>query len=133
MIINFCGRTRSRVLQFYFPGSNIAKRDGEGNVILEKEKVQDIVKNIYLNRIAFIFIALGYIGSIYGETAGQDREKILLSVIVGSAILNLFGYFVAIGLSKILYNKDWIIPYDEVEGKADTIITDKEVDGIFEE
>ena len=131
LMTSFCGRTKSKVCQLYFPGSNIAKQDDEGNVVLKKEKIRDIVKNIYLNRIAFIFIALGALGSIYGENTGQNREKILLSVIVLSIILNVCGNLVATGLSKRVYYEDWKIPYSEVESKADAIATKKEIEDIF--
>ena len=52
------GNTKKKVIKSYFPGSNIAERDDNNRVYLRKEKLRKKAKDIYMNRIAFIFLII---------------------------------------------------------------------------
>lgn len=56
LIIKYLGRTRERIIEEYFPGRSIVKRDDNNVTRLEKSKVQKCARKVYDNRMAFVFI-----------------------------------------------------------------------------
>ena len=62
----------------------------EGSVLILNSKSEDeIGKNIWLNRFAFVMIALGYVAGIFGDLQNCSRLCVALCVIVLSV---LFAY-----------------------------------------
>ena len=131
LIIKYWGRTRERIIDEYFPGSNIIGRDDENNAHLEKRKVQKCARIIYHNRMAFLFIAIGYGLSVFGETSGVCRWCLALYVALCTIILILFERAISIVISKVFYREDIVLPYSEIEDIADTVITSSEIDAMF--
>ena len=131
LIIKYWGNTKQRIIDEYFPGSNLAKRDENNNTKLEKEKVQKCAQGIYDNRAAFLFIAIGYVFSIFGESQGKCRFCILLYVFVFTTLIISTEKCISIMISKLIYKYDIIIPYSEIENIADTDVTQKEIDELF--
>ena len=89
------------------------ERDNKDNIVLEKERVQEVVREIFMNRCAFFYIGAGYIVGIYGE-AGKTN-KCIISIV------------------KKRYKEDMEIPYNSVAIKADALPTEKEMDEIVED
>ena len=133
LIIKYFGKTKERIINEYFPGSNIAKRDSRGNTVLKKEKVQSCVQTIYDNRMAFVFIAVGYILSIFGAINEECKICVLLGVFFFTTIIIIIEKGLSIIISKILYKEDMEITFSEIADRADTIVTNEEIDKLFEE
>lgn len=133
LIIKYWGKTKERIIDEYFPGSNIAERDKDNNVILKKEIVQSCAQKVYDNRMAFLFIAIGYVLSIFGTLNEGYRLYVLALVVVSTVIIILLEKGISIFVSKRIYNEDIILPYSKVEHIADTIITASEIEELFTE
>ena len=131
LIIKYFGRTKERIFEEYFPGSNIAERDENDITTLNKEKVQMCVRNIYDNRMAFLFIAIGYILSIFGEIDGECKICILLFVITSTSIIVSIEKILSTMVSKIIYKEDIVVPYKKLENIAETAMTGTEIKEMF--
>lgn len=132
LIIKYWGKTKDRIVDEYFPGSNIIERDEEDNIKLEKEKVQVCARNIYDNRMAFVFIAIGYILSIFGSMNSISKIYILILVILFTVIIIVIEKKISMEISKRYYIEDIIMSYDEVAYIADTVPTDEEIKALFD-
>jgi len=133
LIIKYFGKTKERIIEEYYPGSNIAERDENNTIVLEKEKLQTCARKIYDNRASFSFIAIGYILSIFGDISNQCKVCVLMMTVTCTVTIILIEKGVAIILSKIFYRKDEKIPFDKVKHIADTAMTQDEVSKMFNE
>lgn len=131
LIIKYLGKTRERIIEEYFPGSNVAKRDENNMATLDKERVQICAQKIYDNRMAFLFIAIGYILSVFGSINGECKIYILLFVIVSTAVIIGVEKGMSIIVSKVIYKNDILTPYSNLEDRVETIITNEEIDKMF--
>ena len=131
LIIKYWGKTRERIIEDYFPGSNVAERDENNNITLEKHKVQACAQNIYDNRMAFVFIAIGYILSVFGAIDDICRVCILAYVIVTTIVIIIVEKLMSIMISKIIYTNDIILPYKQVEDKVETTATSDDMLELF--
>ena len=133
LIINYCRNTHNQIIDRYFPGSNLVERDNKDNIVLEKERVQEVVREIFMNRCAFFYIGAGYIVGIYGEAGKTNKCIISILVIIGSFLLIVLGEIILNGIVKKRYKEDMEIPYNSVASKADALPTEKEMDEIVED
>lgn len=133
LIIKYWGRTRERIVDEYFPGSNFIDRDENNNVRMKKEKVQKCAQTIYGNRMAFVFISVGYILSIFGATNEARKSCILSLVIISTIIIILLEKGISVAISKKFYKKDIEMPYSNIKDIADTVATNSEIDALFPE
>lgn len=133
LIIKYWGRTQERIIEEYFPGSNIIKRDDENNVHLEKKKVQKCAQTIYHNRMAFVFIAIGYGLSVFGATSGVCPWCLALYIALCTIVIVILERVVSIVVSKMLYREDIVLPYSEIEDIADTAMTNAEIEAMVNE
>lgn len=125
LIINYCRNTHNQIIDRYFPGSNLVERDNKDNIVLEKERVQEVVREIFMNRCAFFYIGAGYIVGIYGEAGKTNKCIISILVIIGSFLLIVLGEIILNGIVKKRYKEDMEIPYNSVASKADALPTEK--------
>lgn len=97
-----------------FPGVIFAKRKETGELYIEKELVQQKVKNIFLNVWAFVYIVVGYLSNIFYENDMKNQwNKFLL--VVGMTII-----FIVLAQRASQYvSVAW--------GKEDRILTDEEI------
>lgn len=133
LILYFCGKTKDRILKEYFPGSNTVERDENNKVILDKGKIRNCAAKIYMNRLAVIYIAFGYLVGIYGSIEACSADYVLIMVILISCIFVIAGQWFSIIFSSIIYREDWKLDYDEISDIADTFATDAEIDEIFKD
>ncbi|MBD5517698.1 MAG: hypothetical protein HDR07_04155 [Lachnospiraceae bacterium] len=132
LIIKYCGKTKQRIINEYFPGSNIIERDDDDTVHLEKEKVQECVKRIYDNRISFAYIAIGYVSSVFGESSNSSKIEIMFYMIFSTIALILVEKIISSIFAKLLYHSDMEMKYSEIEDIADTVATNKEINEIID-
>lgn len=130
LLVYFCGHTKDRIYREYFPGSNIIERDNNNKVTLEMSKIRDCVRNIYLNRMAFIYITMGYVLGVYGEVKSLNKNTAMLVIVCTTIIFIVISYVVSTAISKILYRENWLMDYDEISDIADTTMTIEEIDEI---
>lgn len=128
LIINYCRNTHDQIIDRYFPGSNLVERDKKDNIVLEKERVQEVVREIYMNRCAFGYIGAGYIVGIYGEAGKMNKCIISLLVIIGNFLLIALGQIIINSIIKHRYKEDIEVPYSLVVNKADVLPTKKEME-----
>lgn len=81
--------------------------------------------------LLFLFF-LGYSFSIFGK-APSDLIICLIYVSVYSFIIILLEKIISIVVSKVIYREDIEIKYEEIQDRADTIMTSKELNDMFEQ
>ncbi len=133
LIIRYLGKTKQRVIEDYYPGTGVASTDDNENAILDVSRVRDCVKNIYANRTAFFYIAIGYALSIFSDK-GCACDIILLIAILGMTIVLIIGEM-TIGnlLSKHLYKEDILIPYNKISQQIPRFATEKDIKAMFDD
>ena len=117
------GRTKEKVFQLYFPGSNIVERDENNKVCLDKKKLRKKAVNIYMNRFAFICLIIGYGLSLFGDISDYNRWKAL-------CIIGIESIFIIL-ISIIYFRKDEYIDFDNLED-VDTFTSDAEISSILD-
>lgn len=127
-------RINKSVIGSYFAGSNIACRDEDGNVVLERSKLQRKCKVVLLNMCSFLNLTIGYLLSIFGNKQFADWCNLLLVVII--TVFVIFAEnFICLLIARILYSKDIRKSLQELDElgvhDVDTIVTEKEIDELF--
>ena len=132
LMVKFWGKRKTEILQQYFNSSESICRDDGEEVVLHKEKLQKIFKEIYLTRFSFFYIVCGYFLSVFDLSISKCCA--VLAILLISSILILLAYSISILICKIKYSKDQKIPYDEAveKGNASQIMSSKEVEDIID-
>ena len=115
----------------YYPGTGIANNDGDDNAILEVDRVRECVKEIYGNRMAFIYIAVGYALSIFGDKGIFNNGFVLAMVTLSSIIFIVLEILLAKVLAKKMYKEDIKIPYNDLPDHIDRTISKKDIERMF--
>ena len=131
LILKYMGRTRQRVINEYFPGTGGANNDGYDNATLELKKVKECIRTIYANRIAFFYIAIGYLVSIFGDKGLTSSLLVFIIVLFLSMLFVFLEKGLAVLISNLLYKDDLIIPYDELPEHISRSMSKKDVDEII--
>lgn len=126
------GNTKKKVIELYFPGSNIAERNDNNKVCLEKEKLRKKAEDIYMNRLAFIFLIIGYGLSLFGELYDCNKWKSLVIIQIESVCILFIAFIISKGIAFITFKEDIYIDYDSLKG-VETFSTDKEIKEIMDE
>ena len=126
------GNTKKKVIKSYFPGSNIAERDDNNRVYLRKEKLRKKAKDIYMNRIAFIFLIIGYGLSLFGELADYNEWKALVIIQIESICIIFIGLIISKLIAIIKFKEDIYVDYNSLK-EVDTVITNNEVEDMIED
>lgn len=124
------GNTKKKVIKSYFPGSNIAERDDNNRVCLRKEKLRKKAKDIYMNRIAFIFLIIGYGLSLFGELADYNEWKALVIIQIESICIIFIGLIISKLIAIIKFKEDIYVDYNSLK-EVDTVITNNEVEDMI--
>ena len=127
------GAKLESIIEKYFPGSNIAKRDDENNCVLEKEKLRKISKDIYINIFAFINLILGYGLSFYAVSNKSKTKALILTILITLIIIGL-EYLLSYLISICRFKENLTVNYDKLKNfDVDTDITNKEIEDMFSE
>lgn len=131
LTIRFWGKRKNEILQQYFNSSESICRDDGEEVVLRKEKLQKIFKEIYLTRFSFIYIVLGYVLNVFDILI--SRCCAILIILLITLLLILLAHFVCVLICKVKYSKDLKIPYDEAVEKGNAVqeMTKKDIDDIM--
>lgn len=129
----FNGATFPNVVRQYFSGSNIAVRDKNNCVTLERDKVRVSVAKIYLNAVAATSLGLGCFMSMFAESS--DTIPAWLSAFFVIYMTMFLSWLCWIGIDlyvRYKYPMDIIVAYDKLkEYDVDTISTEDEIDDIL--
>ncbi|MBO6128838.1 MAG: hypothetical protein J6P79_08070 [Pseudobutyrivibrio sp.] len=131
LILKYWGNTRQRIINEYFPGTGIASNDGDDNALLDVFRVRECVIEIYSSRVAFIYIAIGYALSVFGEKGDVASVIVLLMVFVASEVLIGVECMLARVVAKVLYKDDIIISYADLLEYIDRTASTKDVDELI--
>lgn len=138
ILILFCwGDTERRVLNTIYSGSSIVHRDDDNTVIISKEMFSKAHKEVLLNRIAFILIALGYLMSIFGTSDGVIHWVGFVIVLLTSGILVGLGVLSAYMIARICNKQDRRYEFEDfcskLEKMVDTNAISSDIDALFDE
>ena len=124
ILILFCwGKTERRVLNTIYSATSTIHREDDNTVIISKEKLYNAHKEVLLNRNAFIFIAVGYLLSLFGTSDGICQWVGFIIVLITSAVLVGIGVFLAHIIAKVSNKQDRRYEFEDLCSKLD-----KEVD-----
>lgn len=131
LMVKFWGKRKAEILQQYFNSSESICRDDGEEVVLHKEKLQKIFKEIYLTRFSFIYIVSGYFLSVFDLSISKCCA--VLAILLISSILILLAYSVSDLICRIKYSKDVKISYDEAAeiGNATQEMSSKDVEDMW--
>lgn len=107
LIIHFWNGTKKtlELSIFTFTSPN---RNKEDKVVVPKKILQQRAFPIYLNRFAFIYIAIGFILSIFSHPISINKVYTLILILFVSVALCIIGYcFIKIFI-RCKYRTDWI-------------------------
>lgn len=135
LIIKYFGNTQKQIIEEYFSGSSYVETDKTNinNSLLKKDKVRECARKVYDNRMAFVFIAAGYILSIFGDTHGTCKMCILAYVFSSTTIIILLEKATSMIISKVIYRKDIPVKRSEIGDKAISSIQKSDIDKMFPE
>ena len=136
ILIIFCwGNTEHRVINTIYPANSSVHREDDDTVIISKEKLFKAHKTVLLNRNAFVFIAAGYLISLFGTSEGVDRWAGLIIVIISSIALVAVGVLASHIIAKVCNRKDRVYEYEDLcsklENDVSTNAIKSEIDEIF--
>jgi len=132
LIIQYLGKTGERIISEAFPGSGIANNDGYDNATIPVEQVHTCVKKVYANRIAFVYIALGYAFSVFGDKKENNEWTLFCFVILIAIILIICEMGIAKLFSAIFHNKDMLVSYEKLPSYVSGTMSKKDIDDLIE-
>lgn len=99
---------------------------------LRKEKLRKKAKDIYMNRIAFIFLIIGYGLSLFGQLADYNEWKALVIIQIESICIIFIGLIISKLIAIIKFKEDIYVDYNSLK-EVDTVITNNEVADMIED
>lgn len=138
LLINYWGNVKKKVILTYYAGGEIPKAQDNNMVRLKRERLQSCAKDIYMNRFAFICIAIGYGLGLYGEiTEYTNKLNALLAIILFCILIISIGCGICVLVSKKVYKEDMEVDRNIIEKFADVQWSDKEerefIDSLFKD
>ena len=120
VINNFCN-TKRKIGMEYFPSQGKTKFVDGRLMIDDKDRLSEILGEIYMNRISFFYIALGYIAAVVGDN-GSSKKCVLTVFLI---VISIF----TVKLTQILASK--YAKYSSEKSKYLFLDTDDLHDGTF--
>ena len=131
LTVKFWGKTEKRVINGCFGEGNYAEINEEKKVVLTKKQLRESGRNIYLNRVAFIYIVTGSLLGIYGGVGDESRNIVLVSIIILSALAIILGIAISNIIARIVYRKDKAIDSNEIKKDIYTEIKEEDIQALF--
>ena len=134
ILIIFCwGNTEHRVLNTIYPANSSVHREDDDTVIIGKEKLFKAHKTVLLNRNAFVFIAAGYLISLFGASEGINRWTGLAIVLVFSIGLVAVGVGLSHLIAKVCNRKDRTYGFEDLCSKLENDVSTNAIKSEIEE
>ena len=93
---------KTKIIERYFPGCGVPIVNNDGNCSISVEKVQEIVRELYLNFFALSSLLIGYILSVFANVS-LSRFVVLIFIIETTIFLIWCEWAVAEIMSKLNY------------------------------
>lgn len=126
LLVRFWGNLRKDVLHEYFNSNINVNKDFGEEIMLHKDKIKKIIANIYLTRISFIYILMGYVLAVFQQT--ESKIIAILFILTTALILLAIAQLATLLIFKIKLKKDIKISYEEAvnDGDAQQIMSKEE-------
>lgn len=129
-----CSKIGTNVLDMCFSGVTFAKRNNSGEVYIEKETIRRKVKTIFLNVWAFIYIAFGYLTSVFAPNNEENLWLKAILIIGFTAILLLIAVICSQYVSAAWGRTDRVLTAEEViKYNVPTTVSEQEISELFKE
>ena len=134
LIFYYYGNTERRILNAIYLANSEVHRKEDNTVIVEKNKLVKAHKEIILNRIAFIFIGIGYLASLFGSNEGICPWIGLMILVIASLALMAISIWMAKLIATAHNRQDKKYSFEDLKSKIDgdviTNMTKSEIDKI---
>lgn len=121
LIFHYMKNPEEQIKKSYFSQDAIVEAEN-GKVKLRKEKVRIKAAEIYINRIAFIYIALGYFLGIFGDVQNASRLQIAFLTAMVTILLIAIGSRIQARISNDKFKDDLEIDRNELpKGVSETM------------
>lgn len=124
----------TNVLNMCFPGVVFAKRKENGDLYIEKAIIKRKVETILLNVCAFVFIAAGYLYSIFAENDLNNPMDKCCTIVLLTVLFLIAACVISKCIAAACAKKDHILTEEEIEKyNIPTYMTEQEVSDLFSE
>lgn len=134
LMISFWNNINHEKLKVIYSSVLIAYRNSDNNVIIPSMELYKATRHIWMNRIAFVYLAMGYILGVFGSNGGHWLYVIVL-LLAFMILLILLSILVSSIIAKKNAKEDKFISYEElcsILGRdVPTNVTIDEIDEIF--
>ena len=125
--------TKKQVVNSYYPSGAIGHPDDNNMCKLRKERIEEIVTDIYRNRCAFGNLCIGYLLAVFAEKTFNDCV-IFFFVVVATFFITSLEYYTAAFLAQKNFSEDMQIHSSELEKLGvDMFASDKECEEMLNE
>ena len=130
------GSIRERVFASLFSTISFVRRDEDGKVKIPKNKLIKAAKQLYMNRVSFIYISMGFMLEIFVSPNPEIPVLSKLSFsIICCVVLFALGFLVSCLLAHFYFPDDIIGTYEglkeETQGSINTCISINELDDLL--
>jgi len=132
LMIRFWGRTEKKVVNGCFGENNYVEVNEEEKIVLTRETLIKSASNIYLSRMAFIYIVAGYLLGVYGSLNDGSKISVLIAIIIVSILLMMIGMGVAKVVAMIKYREDKAVDSEDIDAAVFADISPQDIDNMFE-
>jgi hypothetical protein len=131
LICHYMGNTKKQIKDSYFSQDAIVKTEN-GKVKLRKEKVRTKAAEIYINRIAFGYIAIGYFLGIFGEIEDKSRGLIVFLIAITTFLWMAIGLIVQKKEPNKRFQNDLEIDENELPEGIGKTVTTEDIEKMFQ-
>lgn len=104
LILNFFSNTKRNITCQYFSFEGLAKpldKNMDKIRILDTARLASILQNIFLNRVAFVYLLIGYAFTVIGNNESNNKYLLALIIITISIIVSIITYKIIESLANI--------------------------------
>lgn len=130
LICHYMRNTEKQIKDSYFCQDAIVETEN-GKVKLRKEKVRIKAAEIYINRFAFGYIAIGYFFGIFGDIEDRNRGLIVFLIAIMTILLMAIGLRCQRRMANKKFQNDLEIDENELPAGTDKILSVQEFEDMF--
>lgn len=106
---------RSNLVKSFAKSRMIHRDNNTGEITYNEQAFIDMCKNIYLNKLAFIYIFVGYIVGIFGETGTANKVLVTVYILAFFALELSLAHFTVNAICKYSKKVNKKFKNDELE------------------
>lgn len=113
LLIRFWGNGETTLLKLYYNGGEEIANI-KGTVTLEKKKLRECAREIYMNRFSFLYIITGYVVGVFGDLTLPCKGCVAFTIMIVTGCFMVIAYIVSWLISRCTYGKDIEKDYEEI-------------------